>query len=128
MRQWFDVIIIDTGPALGSLEASVAAMVSDQVVMTVTRGENRANLQRSIELISATGADLAGIVLNRASTPDMLTSNFSSSISRRSSNGSSTYVLPERLPTIEHKNLRLGPIGTAVAAMSQVAYEDETLN
>lgn len=124
VRQWFDVIIIDTGPMLGSLEASVASMVADEVVMTVTRGENRANLQRSIEQITGTGTELAGIVLNRAGRPDIMASTLSSSLSRHST-GSSTYVLPERLPVIDHKNLRLGPIGTAVAAIAQLPCVEE---
>jgi Mrp family chromosome partitioning ATPase len=38
VRGWFDVVLIDTGPILGSLEASVATMTADAVVMVIARG------------------------------------------------------------------------------------------
>jgi Mrp family chromosome partitioning ATPase len=115
VRRWFDVIIIDTGPILGSLEASIAALVADEVVLTVARGEERGKVQRSLEQLTQSGVSVAGIVLNRAEVPDIVASGYSSSISRRSSE---TENLHDQLSLVDHKNLRLGPIGSAVAALA----------
>ncbi len=125
LRRWFDVIIIDTGPILGSLEASVAALVADEVVLTVARGEDRAKVQRSLEQLSNCGATLAGVVLNRANMPDVMASGFSSSMSRRADEQEPH--LPEHLPIVDHKSLRLGPIGSAVAALSAFTGRDRDL-
>lgn len=113
VRQWFDVIIIDTGPILGSLEAAVVAMAADEVVLTVTRGDRRPLVQRAAEQLVASGANVAGIVLNRAGADDLTACAFSSS-------AESTPALepPAPAPAGEHKFLRLGPIATAVAAQT----------
>lgn len=116
-RKNFDTILIDTGPILGSLEASVAAMVADQVVLTLSRGEQRAMLQRALQSLTSCGANIAGLVLNRADSDDMFNSGFSSSTSRRSVNRSAPQRLLEDLPT-EHGALQLGPIGSAVFALT----------
>jgi Mrp family chromosome partitioning ATPase len=58
-RAWFDVVLIDTGPILGSLEASVAAMAADEVVLAVARGEQRPLIDRSIQHLNSVGGHLA---------------------------------------------------------------------
>jgi hypothetical protein len=73
-------------------------------------------MKRSLEKLAASGASIAGVVLNRAATPDILASGYSSSISRSSTDHRE--FLPEQLPVLDHKYLRLGPIGSAVAALS----------
>ena len=40
-RNYFDVIIIDSGPILGSLEASVIAPEVDGVIFAISRGQDR---------------------------------------------------------------------------------------
>ncbi len=116
VRPWFDVILIDTGPILGSIEASVVAMAADEVVLTVARGEQRPLIQRAAEQLLAAGANVAGIVLNRADTTDVQTSRFSSSSAQMDE------VLEPHAPLNrgEHKYLRLGPIATAVAAQTDL--------
>jgi Mrp family chromosome partitioning ATPase len=116
--RWFDVVIIDTGPVLGSLEASLVATAADQVVLTVARGEQRPLIDRAVAQLHSTGAELAGIVLNRAAPADILSSGFSSP-SRRS--GESSLERPAELRAAHHEHLRLGPIGSAVIALGDAA-------
>ena len=52
----------------------------------------------------------------RADASDIQTSGFSSSYSRVSGG---SYMIPETLQVIEHKHLKLGPIGSAVAAVAE---------
>jgi Mrp family chromosome partitioning ATPase len=70
-REHFDVVLIDTGPIPGSLEASVAAAAADGVVLVVSRGEHRPMAERSIQHLLDIGASLAGMVFNRAEGRDM---------------------------------------------------------
>jgi Mrp family chromosome partitioning ATPase len=120
VRGWFDVVLIDTGPILGSLEASVAAMVADDVVLAVAKGEHRPLIDRAIQHLGSVGGRLAGIVLNRANADDILASNFSSSAS---SNRQSTSVEQHgalKVRSGDHRCLQLGPIGRAVVAASDI--------
>jgi polysaccharide biosynthesis transport protein len=69
-RQRFDVVIVDTGPILGSLEAAMVATQADEVVVVLTAGENRAAAERSIRYLETVGAKVAGFVFNRATSRD----------------------------------------------------------
>ena len=40
-REKYDVILVDTGPLLGSLEASIVAAMADEVILVVARGQQR---------------------------------------------------------------------------------------
>jgi polysaccharide biosynthesis transport protein len=79
-RQQFDVVLIDTGPFLGSLEAAAVASVSDGVVLVVSRGEQRLLAERCIRQLNAIGAALCGMVFNRARPQDVTAASYSSSI------------------------------------------------
>jgi Mrp family chromosome partitioning ATPase len=70
-RQNFDIVLVDTGPVPGSLEASVAAAAADGVVLVVSRGEHRPMAERSIRHLLDIGAKLSGMVFNRAQGRDM---------------------------------------------------------
>jgi capsular exopolysaccharide synthesis family protein len=69
-RKHFDVILIDTGPILGSIEASPVAVASDGVVLCVSRGQQRQLVDRALAHLHAIGAKLAGVVFNRAQAQD----------------------------------------------------------
>ena len=47
-RRNFDVILIDSGSVLGSIEATVLAPEVDGVIMAVTRGQQQQLVERSI--------------------------------------------------------------------------------
>ena len=101
----FDTILIDTGPILGSIEASLVCAAADGVVLTVARGQNRPLVEKSLGHLQAIGAKLAGVVFNRAQASD-----FERSISgvpmRSASNGGNLARTGEP---------QFGPVARAVA-------------
>ncbi len=83
-QKTFDAILIDTGPILGSLEASMAAGAATGVVFAISRGGNTTLARRAAEVQLETGATLEGVVFNRADPQDVQSSSFSSVASRAS--------------------------------------------
>lgn len=67
----FDVVLIDSGPILGSLEANLVSTLADRVVVTVSRGQSAALVQAAVERLARIGAVCAGMVFNRANPIDM---------------------------------------------------------
>jgi Mrp family chromosome partitioning ATPase len=84
-RAAFDVVLIDTGPVLGSLEAPIVATQSDAVVLVMARGEQHSLAKRAIDRLMGVGARTAGIVFNRAASSEVTRFAFSSSSSSRTS-------------------------------------------
>ena len=78
-RAQYDIVIIDTGPILGSLEANFVSSEADAVVLVVGRGQQRAYVDRAFEQLHTLGARVAGMVFNRASTTDFMQSATSTS-------------------------------------------------
>jgi Mrp family chromosome partitioning ATPase len=116
-RSQFDFIIIDTGPILGSLEASVAAREADDVILAIARGASAPLVTRTVELLGTLGARLGGIVFNRATPGDVAHSNYGSTYSLQSlqsSNGQPRSRSEPRRPSGAPP--RLGPVAAAVAA------------
>jgi len=77
-RASFDVVLVDTGPILGSLEAAMAAAQADGVVLTVSRGVPQALVRRSLDRLGEVGAYVVGMVLNRAPAREVADFAFSS--------------------------------------------------
>lgn len=69
-RKEFDVIVIDTGPILGSIEATLVCGIADGVVLALGRGQQRAMATRAIATLRGVGAHIMGIVFNRAQPND----------------------------------------------------------
>ena len=69
-KKHFDVILIDTGPILGSIEASLVATVADGIVLTVARGQQRQLIEKSLRHLMSIGAKICGVVFNRAQARD----------------------------------------------------------
>lgn len=65
-RAAYDVVLIDTGPVLGSLEGATAAAAADGVIVAVSCGDSRAALTRCADRLQSIGARVAGVVFNRA--------------------------------------------------------------
>jgi Mrp family chromosome partitioning ATPase/uncharacterized protein involved in exopolysaccharide biosynthesis len=78
-RDKYDSILIDTGPALGSLEANLAASVADGVILVVGRGQHADRVQEAIRHIGQLGATVVGMVFNRAHSTDFARSSMSKS-------------------------------------------------
>jgi Mrp family chromosome partitioning ATPase/uncharacterized protein involved in exopolysaccharide biosynthesis len=107
-EQNFDTILIDTGPLLGSIEAPLVCSAADRVVLTISRGQQRPLVERSISHLAAIGARLAGIVFNRAEQSD-----FARSISGMSVRSFSER--PHRAAATVASGERIGPVARAVA-------------
>lgn len=96
LRDRFDIVLIDTGPLLGSLEANVVCVLSDRVVLAVSRGQGARVVRAAMERLKRLGANCAGIIFNRAAPMD-----FRSSVSHASIRSTSVVVRPgeeERTP------------------------------
>jgi succinoglycan biosynthesis transport protein ExoP len=95
-KKHFDIILVDTGPILGSIEASLVCAAADRTILTVARGQQRPLVERSIGHLQAIGARLAGVVFNRAQARDFERSLSGIAMRSRSHN---TNVLPETPPS-----------------------------
>lgn len=105
-RKEFDVILIDTGPILGSLEAAIAARAADQVILTVSRGEPRSLAEKAIAYLHSIGAPFTGMVFNRAHQSDVM--------ARYSSSTRSLISSPPDPRRADPASVRLGPVASAV--------------
>ena len=105
-EQHFEVVLIDTGPVLGSIEASLVCAAADAVILAVSRGQQRPMVERSLGHLSAIGAKLAGVVFNRAQAQD-----FERSISGASIRSVGVPGLPKGA---RPGGPRLGPVARAV--------------
>lgn len=114
-RSRFDIVLVDTGPIPGSLEASISSSQVDSVVLAVARGDRAPDVQRSIAHLRSLGTRLAGIVFNRAQAEDML--RYGSS--RISSGALSASPKPRRGEA--PSSARLGPMARAVASFAPEA-------
>ncbi len=110
-KKHFDVILIDTGPILGSAEASLVASESDATVMVVSRGGNRANVDRARRRMEMVGSEVAGVVFNRAHDSDF--SRHASSTSQQSRIDPDADVL---MSTVGDGTKRFGPVAWAVSS------------
>ncbi len=109
----FETVLIDTGPILGSIEASLVCAAADAVILTVARGQQRPMVEKSLSHLTAIGARLAGVVFNRAQANDFERSI--SGVSMRSVGVPNT-SRPNQLAAA-----RLGSVAAAV-----VSGQDET--
>lgn len=89
----YDVIIVDSGPILGSLEASVVAGQVDGVVLTISREQQKPLVDRAISHLRSVGAQVAGMVFNKAERRDFYRSVSASSLRSISAKGRETSSL-----------------------------------
>lgn len=71
LRERFDVILIDTGPVLGSLEAGIVTAAADQVLLVVARGQTDNVVQAAVSRLERLGVLSTGLVFNRADPEDL---------------------------------------------------------
>jgi Mrp family chromosome partitioning ATPase len=114
-RQEFDIVLIDTGPCLGSLEASMAASEVDATVLIVSRGDAKSMAVRAYEHLQSVGANVAGVVFNHALETDLNHSSYASIVSQERRTDPSQSVMTAD-PAIA---ARFGPLGSAVAAFGR---------
>ncbi len=84
LREHADVVLIDTGPVLGSLEASLIAPIADAVVLVISRGRRTEMVRAAIKRVELLAGRCIGMVFNRADHEDLERSSSVVSISRAS--------------------------------------------
>ncbi len=111
-RNQFDVVILDTGPLLGSLEASMAAGEVDSTILIVSRGDAKPAVQRCMTHLKAVRGRLAGVVFNHALQADIARSTYASVTVSQGRHPANT----ARVTDIDQDtSARFGPLATAVA-------------
>lgn len=122
-RDAYDTVIVDTGPVLGSLEASMVSAQADKTVVIVSRGDQKPVINKSLDHLRSIGAHIAGLVFNHANTVDI----------ERSTYASVTVSQNRRLDDQDHNEVnwidrdtseRYGPLATAVASYGR-AHDGE---
>ncbi len=108
-RRYFDAILIDSGPILASVEASVLAQEVDGVIFAIARGQQPPLVDRAMRHLNSLGAKVCGLVFNRAKSADFYGSRYASS---GSGSSSASKVAGENLPATGR--CRLGPLVAAV--------------
>ncbi len=67
----YDVILFDTGPIPGSVEALLVASEVDGVILVAAEGEMQSRFDHSVRYLGMIGAKLLGTVFNRAARKDL---------------------------------------------------------
>lgn len=111
-REEYDVVLLDTGPCLGSLEASMAAAESDATVLIVSRGDSKSMATKARDHLVSVGANVVGVVFNHALESDLNDASFASVVSQERRTDPAQSLLSAD-PAIA---ARFGPLGSAVAA------------
>ena len=115
-RQHFDIVLIDTGPILGSLDASIVCAEADEVVLVLSRGDDRFLVHKALDELNSLGAQLLGMVFNRAAEKDVAAAGTSMVVS---------VARPKLLSEMQRQNTNgngngkgphLGPIASAIDA------------
>jgi Mrp family chromosome partitioning ATPase len=112
----FDVVLIDTGPILGSVEASLLAGIVDGVVMVVCKGGSRPLLERAHSQLLTLGARIAGVIFNGADRRDVATHARSSSI--RSVAPESVSDTADLINDLSRAPSHFGPLTSAVVSFA----------
>jgi succinoglycan biosynthesis transport protein ExoP len=110
VHEAYDVVLIDTGPMPGSIEASLIAAEADRTILTVSRGDQKRKLNDCVAFLNSIGARTAGVVYNRAASSDIGRSVYSASSSRTSVSARSN-----------GKGHGVGPVATAAGGTTRVA-------
>jgi polysaccharide biosynthesis transport protein len=69
-KKHYEIVLIDSGPVLGSIEATPVCAAADGVILTVSRGQQRPLVEKAIQHLHSIGARFAGVVFNRAQARD----------------------------------------------------------
>jgi Mrp family chromosome partitioning ATPase len=125
-RKHYDTILIDSGPILGSIEASPVAANADGVILAVSRGQQRPLVEKALAQLTAIRATIAGVVFNRAQAKD-----FDRSVSRMSMRSMSRNATAEASALVKSGKSTngarngMGPVAHAVAKSFNPANGDD---
>jgi Mrp family chromosome partitioning ATPase/uncharacterized protein involved in exopolysaccharide biosynthesis len=112
-RKYFDTIVIDSGPILGSVEATTVAPQTDGVIFAISRGQQPPIVEKAMRHLHSIGATVVGFVFNRAEPRD-----FSRSANASSLRSISADALPARsLSGDGEGSNRFGPLVQSVVSL-----------
>lgn len=111
-RQNYDVVIVDTGPIPHSLEAVNVTPAADGVIFVMARGDQRADVNRSLDFMLHSDAHLAGVVFNRAAAKELPKLNTSAYTSGNGHDDGGSIEAGDSRSRI--MSGRYGPLGSAV--------------
>jgi Mrp family chromosome partitioning ATPase/uncharacterized protein involved in exopolysaccharide biosynthesis len=75
----FDIVLVDTGPVQGAVETPIVAAATDGTVVVVSPGDRHPEAERAVKHLEDVGAEIRGLVFNRAAIRDVLKSSHSRS-------------------------------------------------
>lgn len=120
IRDRFDIVLVDTGPVLGSLEAACLSAESDGVVVVVGRGQHRSRLERALARIRDINGRVVGLVFNRATATDFHSSTSAASIRSLAAVTASATAVVSAAGSREQAQLRgMGPLAGAMLVSSR---------
>jgi Mrp family chromosome partitioning ATPase len=70
LREDYDIVLIDTGPVLGSIEAHLVCAEADSVILVVGAGRARGQVKSAVAALRRVHARLLGMVFNLAHQRD----------------------------------------------------------
>jgi capsular exopolysaccharide synthesis family protein len=122
-RDAYDTVLVDTGPVLGSLEASMVSAQADKTIVIVSRGDQKPVIAKSLTHLRSIGADIAGIVFNHADAVDIERSTYASvTVSQNRRQDDKDY---NEVQWIDRDTSdRYGPLATAVASYGRTPTTD----
>ncbi|RLS91904.1 MAG: hypothetical protein DWI12_12445 [Planctomycetota bacterium] len=72
LREQFEIVIVDSGPVIASVEAIPVAASCDGSVLTIRCGRSRVRLPEAIAELTNAGSEYLGLVLNYAEQDDCM--------------------------------------------------------
>ncbi|MCC6682524.1 MAG: AAA family ATPase [Phycisphaeraceae bacterium] len=112
-RAAYDVVLIDSGPILGSIEASMAAAEADGCILIISRGDKKALVDKCIDHFRRIRAHLIGVVFNHALVEDIERSSYGSVTASQSRHPNQQRIIDS---LDADTSARFGPLATAVAS------------
>lgn len=70
LRTRFDIVLVDCGPLLGSIDAHLVAGLADAVLLVVSRGSSERLVQASLARLEHLNIEPRGIIFNKAEQSD----------------------------------------------------------
>ncbi len=116
-RKQYDVVLLDTGPIPGGVEASITASQADGVVLVVSRGEQMTQVKSTLASLDTLGTHVEGLVFNRADRRDIAQSpSVNSYMARPTDPPHSGDGEPGQMTHTQLRSEKLGPVARAVAS------------
>lgn len=80
LKTKYDTVLIDSGPILGSVEASFVVPQADGTIMIVGRGQHKPLVKKAIDQVHALGGTIMAMIFNRALVQELRQSSSSMSV------------------------------------------------